>query len=229
MSSPTTENRGDLFPIVLAGPSGGGKTTVRTVLLERMTDLVFSVSATTRKARSGEVDGRDYQFMDRGSFKALIDSRDFLEWTEVHGELYGTPRDNLRGARSRGACLLLDIDVQGARQLRAIEPDAVMIFLLPPDLDSLIQRLGERGSEDHASLRRRMRTALAELQYLDVFDYLVVNEDLDMTLASVEGIIASERSSVKRLSPEARDRVRDLGESLNRMLEASVQEEVNRT
>ncbi|MEK6254613.1 MAG: guanylate kinase, partial [Gemmatimonadales bacterium] len=106
-----------LFPIVLAGPSGGGKTTVRRALLEQRSDVVFSVSATTRRPRPGEVDGKDYQFLARGTFEALIEGGDLLEWAEVHGELYGTPRANLQSAWDDGAHLLLDIDVQGARQL----------------------------------------------------------------------------------------------------------------
>lgn len=209
-----------LFPIVLAGPSGGGKTTVRRALLEQRSDVVFSVSATTRPPRPGEVDGNDYQFLERGTFEALIEGGDLLEWAEVHGELYGTPRANLQKAWDDGAHLLLDIDVQGARQLRAIQPEALTVFLLPPDYERLVERLRGRGSEDAETFRRRMRTALEELSEVERFDYVVVNDDLEETLRTVEAIVSAERHRVKRLSPELRELIRELGESLNGMLDA---------
>jgi len=209
-----------LFPIVLAGPSGGGKTTVRRALLEKRSDVVFSVSATTRRPRPGEVDGQDYQFLGRSTFEALIEGGDLLEWAEVHGELYGTPRANLQRAWEDGAHLLLDIDVQGARQLRAIQPDALTVFLLPPDYDRLVERLRGRGSEDGETFRRRMRTALSELSEVERFDYVVVNDDLEETLRTVEAIVAAESHRVKRLSPEVRELIRELSESLNGMLDA---------
>ena len=214
-----------LFPIVLAGPSGGGKTTVRRALLERRSDVVFSVSATTRPPRPGEVDGRDYQFLGRGPFESMIEAGDLLEWAVVHGELYGTPRSNLQRAWDDGAHLLLDIDVQGARQLRAIQPDALTVFLLPPDYDRLVERLRGRGSEDGETFRRRMRTALSEISEVERFDYVVVNDDLEQTLRTVEAIVSAERHGVKRLSPEVRELIRRLGESLNGMLDASQPQE----
>lgn len=217
-----------LFPIVLAGPSGGGKTTVRQALVERRSDIVFSVSATTRRPRPVETDGVDYQFLERGEFERLIEGGDLLEWAEVHGELYGTPRANLQRAWDGEAHLLLDIDVQGARQLRAIQPDALTVFLLPPNYDRLVDRLRGRGSEDGDTFRRRMRTALAELSEVERFDYAVVNDELDDTLRAVEAIVSAERHRVKRLRPDVRELVGDLGESLNRMLNASQAQEARR-
>lgn len=210
-----------LFPIVLAGPSGGGKTTVRKALLERRTDLVFSVSATTRSPRPGEVEGADYQFLAPEDFESLIRDGDLLEWAEVHGELYGTPRSNLERAWAREAHLLLDIDVQGTRQLRARQPDALTVFLLPPNYERLVDRLRGRGSEDVETFRRRMRSALSELSEVERFDYAVVNDELDDTLQAVEAIVSAERHRVKRLSPDVRESIRELSESLNRMLNAS--------
>jgi len=214
-----------LFPIVLAGPSGGGKTTVRSALLQRRTDLRFSVSATTRPPRAGEVEGTDYQFVDRPAFEALIEGGDFLEWAEVHGQLYGTPRANLHRAWDEGTHLLLDIDVQGARQLRAAQPDALAVFLLPPDYERLADRLRGRGSEDAGAFRRRMQTALSELSEVERFDYAVVNDRLDDTVRAVEAIIEAESHRVKRLSPDLRELVRGLSESLNRMLDESFAQE----
>jgi len=214
-----------LFPIVLAGPSGGGKTTVRQALLQRRTDLLFSVSATTRPPRPEEADGEDYQFVGRRDFEALIQGGDLLEWAEVHGELYGTPRANLSRAWDEAAHLLLDIDVQGARQLRAIQAEAVTVFLLPPDYGRLIERLRGRGSEDAETVRRRMRTALSELSEVQSFDYAVVNDDLEDTVQVVEAIVSAERHRVKRRSPDVGFLVRDLSESLNRMLGASAEQE----
>ncbi len=210
-----------LFPVVLAGPSGGGKTTVRQALLERRSDLRFSVSATTRTPRPGEVDGSDYRFMDRSEFGELIEAGELLEWAEVHGDLYGTPRGNLRAAWDEGVHLLLDVDVQGARQLRAVQPEAVMVFLLPPDYESLVTRLRLRGSEDGPAFRKRMRTALAELSEVERFDYVVVNQELEDTVRAVESVISAERHRVRRLSPDVMETVRDLSDSLNGMLAAS--------
>lgn len=214
-----------LFPIVLAGPSGGGKTTVRSGLVRRRSDILFSVSATTRAPRPGEIDGTDYQFLGRREFESLIEAGDLLEWAEVHGELYGTPRENLRQAWDGAAHLLLDIDVQGAEQVRTVQPDAVTIFLLPPDYESLVERLRGRGSEDMGTFRRRMRTALSEIEEVERFDYVVVNDDLDNALGAVEAIVTAECHKMKRLGPNASDLVRDLSESLNRMLDASEEQE----
>lgn len=214
-----------LFAIVLAGPSGGGKTTVRTELLRRRSDLLFSVSATTRPARPGEVDGRDYQFLARSEFERMVEEGDLLEWAEVHGELYGTPKANLDHAWEAKAHLLLDIDVQGARQLKGVQPDAVTVFLLPPDFERLVKRLRRRGSEDEDTFRTRMRTALSELSEIERFDYVVVNDDLEDTVRAVEAIVAAENHRVKRLSPDVRHRVRALSEAVDRMLDASAMEE----
>ena len=165
--------------------------------------------------------------MDRDTFEGLIRNGDLLEWAEVHGELYGTPRDNLRRAQGEGRHLLLDVDVQGARQLRELEPDAVTVFLLPPDYGRLVSRLRGRGSEDGETFRRRMRTALAELAEGSLFDYVVVNDDLEETVRRVEDIISAERHSVARSGPGVLGLVRDLTDSLNRMLAASEQEEAH--
>ncbi len=155
-------------------------------------DLRFSVSATTRQPRSGEREGTDYRFLSRESFEALIESGGLLEWAEVHGELYGTPRDALLQAEAGGQHLLLDIDVQGARQVRERTPEAVLVFLAPPSAEVLIERLRRRGSETEERFRRRLTTALSELGSVLEFDYAVVNDDLERTVDTVASILDAE-------------------------------------
>lgn len=206
------------MPIVLSGPSGGGKTTVCDALVRRRDDVAFSVSATTRARRSDEVNGRHYRFVDRERFEQMAEAGELLEWAEVHGEMYGTPRDQFEGVRD-GRTLLLDIDVQGARDVRRRVPESVLVFLLPPSADSMLARLRNRGSEDEETLRRRMRTALAELDAVGEFDYAVVNEDLDATVDAVEAILEAERRAVTRLGADIVERADALAEALRGALE----------
>jgi guanylate kinase len=221
---------GRSFPLVLAGPSGGGKTSVRQELLERRDDMLFSVSATTRTPRPGERDGVDYRFLSRERFEELVTAGEFLEWAEVHGELYGTPGENLRQARLADEHLLLDIDVQGVRQLRKVVPEVVTVFMLPPSLERLLERLRGRGSEDAEATRRRMRTAQSELAAVPEFGYVVVNDVLEDTVNSVEAIISAEKSRVGRPDAALEEQARGLSESLNRLLAepASRMEKVKR-
>lgn len=205
-------------PIVLSGPSGGGKTSVCDELVRRRTDVSFSVSATTRAPRPAEVDGRHYRFVDRERFERMADEGELLEWAEVHGELYGTPSDQLESVR-QGRMLLLDIDVQGARDVRRRVPEAVLVFLLPPSAESMLARLRHRGSEDEEAMRRRMRTALAELDAVGEFDYAVVNEDLGATVDAVEAILEAERRAVTRLGAGLVERADALATALRGALE----------
>lgn len=186
------------IPLVLAGPSGGGKTSVCSELVRRRDDVAFSVSATTRAPRPDEENGRHYRFVDRAEFLEMVESGELLEWAEVHGELYGTPARQLETTAELGHSLLLDVDVQGARGIRASVPEAVLVFLLPPDADSMLARLRQRGSEDDEAMRRRMRTAVAELEAVAEFDYAVVNEELSATVNAVEAILEAERRAVRR-------------------------------
>lgn len=200
--------------LVLAGPSGGGKTTVCRGIVAARSDVRFSVSATTRPPRPGERDGIDYRFLSRDSFEALVRADGLLEWAEVHGEMYGTPREGVPGDSAGGDHLLLDIDVQGARQVREREPGAVLVFLLPPSAPVLVDRLRRRGSEDAESVRRRLRTALFELEAVQEFDYVVVNDDLDVTVRAVQSILEAEVHRTGRHEEWLQVHVAELGEAL---------------
>jgi guanylate kinase len=156
--------------VVVAGPSGVGKGTVHAELRRRLPDAVLSVSATTRAPRPGEVDGEHYRFVDRPTFEAMVAAGDLLEWAEYAGNLYGTPRAPVAEAVGRGEVVLLDIEVQGAVQVKAADPDALLVFLLPPSFDVLEQRLRGRGTEDEATIARRLEVALDELAGAGAFD-----------------------------------------------------------
>lgn len=177
--------------LIVSSPSGAGKTTLTNRLLERVPGLRFSVSHTTRKPRPNEQDGREYHFVGQDEFRRLIQVGAFLEWAEVHGNLYGTSRAELD--RSRGARgIIFDIDHQGARQIKSASPDAVAVFILPPSMAILEQRLRGRRSEDDATLDRRFRAALEEIAHYGLFDYVLVNEALEEATAQLVSIFRAE-------------------------------------
>ncbi|MHA6794848.1 guanylate kinase [Pseudonocardia bannensis] len=171
--------------IVLAGPSGVGKSSVVARLREVLPELYFSVSATTRAARTGEVDGRDYHFVTQADFDGLIDRGELLEWAEIHGGLQrsGTPREPVERELSAGRPVLVEVDLQGARAVKAAMPEAVTVFLEPPSFDELARRLTGRGTESAAQLARRLDTARAEMAARDEFDVAVINDDLKAVVA----------------------------------------------
>ena len=179
-------------PIVLSAPSGAGKTTIARALVEGTEDVVFSVSATTRPARDHEMDGVDYHFLSEQDFQAMIEVDEFVEWAEVHGHLYGTSRKAVEEALDDGRFLILDIDVQGALQIRQRVADAVLVFVLPPSADVLVERLRERGTEGEDTVARRIENARGELEQASQFDYVVVNENLDQAIDEVRGIVLAQ-------------------------------------
>lgn len=204
------------FPVVLAGPSGSGKTTIGRKLVDLRPDIRFSISATTRAPRSGEEDGEAYHFMSRDRFEGLRDEGGFLEWAEVHGELYGTPRSNLREAREGGEKLLLDIDVQGARSVRERVTETVSIFVVPPSGEEILRRLRRRGTEDEGRLRRRLSAAESELTAMPEFDYVVVNDRLREAVSRVEAIVDAESSRIDRLGQSVQQTAREFVDEIHR-------------
>jgi guanylate kinase len=182
------------IPFVVAAPSGTGKTTVCRRIVESDEAIVFSISHTTRARREGEVDGIDYHFVTQGEFDRLIDDGAFLEWAEYNHNRYGTSRKSVDVPLAQGRDVLLEIEVQGARQVRWRRDDASFIFLLPPSMKVLEERLKGRGTDSTEEIRRRLETARREIEAIRDFDFAVVNDDLDRCVASVVEIIEAERA-----------------------------------
>lgn len=174
--------------VVISGPSGAGKSTIcKRLLLDPR--IVFSVSATTRKMRDGEVDGRDYHFLSREEFRELVERGEFIEWAEVFGNLYGTLREPMRRALEKGQTYLLEIDVQGALQLKALGEPGVYVFIAPPDFEELRRRLVSRNSETPEALERRLHKAEDEYRERGKYDHVVVNDDLERAVGRVKELI----------------------------------------
>ena len=196
------------FPIILSSPSGGGKTTNAQKHLTARRDVGYSVSCTTRPPREGEVHGRDYHFLSVKDFKRGQKAGDFAESAEVHGHLYGTLRAEVERVLSSGKHVIMDIDPQGSRQFAAAFPDSVLIFILPPSAKALITRLEARGTEEPKSLIRRFRSAIDELKAIDLYEYVVVNDEVDSAVAAISSIIEAEglkRSRDGELDAQVRD------------------------
>ena len=190
----------DFLLLILSSPSGAGKTTLTRMLQERYAELRFSVSHTTRAPRPKETDGRDYHFVTRERFCQLVDEGAFVEWAEVHGNLYGTSLAEIERARATPGCrgMIFDIDFQGARQIRAKVHDAIGVFILPPSMAELERRLRGRASDSEEVILRRFQAAKREIDHYALFDYVIMNDDLKGAFEHLAAIVLAERSKRAR-------------------------------
>lgn len=182
---------GQIF--VFSAPSGTGKSTIAEALMERVEALAYSISHTSRRPRGSEQDGVDYHFATRSTFKEMIEQNAFLEWAEVHGHLYGTSLAVINAQISAGFDILMDVDVQGGRNIKKQFPESVLIFLLPPSLETLEDRLTTRGTDDPPVVKKRMAQAAKEIKSCSWYDYIVINDDLEKAISEAQSIIVSER------------------------------------
>lgn len=192
---------------MLAAPSGAGKTSLVHALLRRLPDLKFSISYTTRPKRSLEREGRDYFFVDLPQFQEMIAAGAFLEYARVFDNWYGTGRQQVNDLLERGHSVLLEIDWQGARQVRKAAPEAITVFVLPPSLPELERRLRGRGTDEEATIRRRLDDALSDMAHWDEFDRVLINDDLDQAAAALAAIVAGQDSLRAPLPAALRERI----------------------
>ncbi len=204
----TAVDRGTLY--VISAPSGAGKTSLVKALLESLDGIEVSVSHTTRAMRPGEVDGEDYHFVDAERFLAMVVEGDFLEHAQVFDNYYGTSRQAVQERLQRGHDVILEIDWQGARQVRKLFPDCRSIFILPPSKAALRERLTGRGQDSEAIIERRLRDAEADMSHYDEFDFVVVNDDFEQALAELRAIVVAQRLSLERQALRLRRLIREL-------------------
>ncbi len=189
------------FPLIISAPSGAGKTSICYEVLRRVDEAEYSVSVTTRERRRNERDGVDYHFVEESEFKDMIERGEFAEWAEVHGALYGTLKAKLSTAVERGRVVILDIDGQGARNLKQAYPDSVLIFIFPPSPAVLYQRLAGRGTDEEGTIRERLKAAPQEVEGAELYDYVVVNEDFEVSVGRIVHIIEAEKCALTRMRP----------------------------
>ncbi len=199
---------------IISAPSGSGKSTLVSRLLNEVEALAFSVSYTTRKPRGSEVDGQAYHFIERAEFERRLTADEFLESADVFGNYYGTHANALAAARGEGKDLVLDIDVQGAAQLKKRIPDAVSIFILPPSRDILEQRLRARSQDNEETIRRRLADAALEIRNYSLYDYVLVNNDLNLAAETLKAIVRAERVRRVRVEEKIRPILATFGQAL---------------
>jgi guanylate kinase len=191
--------------IIISGPSGAGKGTICKSFMERNKNVALSVSATTRAPRAGEVEGVNYYFMSKDKFKEKIAHNDFLEYAEVYDNFYGTPKSNVEEILESGKDVILEIDIQGALKVKENTEEGVFIFILPPSMEELKQRIIKRGSETPESLMKRFKSAYKEINYISKYNYAVVNDTVDVAVQKLEAIIAAEKCRVDRIKESILD------------------------
>ena len=185
--------------IVISGPSGAGKGTICKALLEKRQDIEVSVSATTRNPRDGEIDGVNYHFLKKEDFLKKLEQGDFLEYAQVYGNFYGTPKSNVEEVLESGKNVILEIDIQGALKVKEKATEGVFIFILPPSMEELKQRIIKRGSETPESLMTRFKSAYQEINYVSKYNYAVVNDNVEDAVHKIECILTAEMCRVDRL------------------------------
>jgi guanylate kinase len=195
--------------VVLSSPSGGGKTTICRKILNKHKDYLYSVSATTRKKRKNEKEGRDYFFLSENQFNQIRKKHGFVEWAKVHGEYYGTLKEPVEQAEKEGKTALFVLDVQGGMAIKKKYPESVLIFLLPPSLEELKKRLIRRGTDRAYQIEKRLKIALKEIKFWSKYDYVVINKNLEKTVKLVEKVIEAERHKSFRFDFESWDKDSD--------------------
>lgn len=190
------KKRGNLF--IVSGPSGAGKGTITRKVLAKREDVKLSVSVTTREPRNGELEGINYYFKEKETFKKMIENNAFLEYASVYNNFYGTPRDKVLESIENGESVILEIDIQGALQVKQKYDDAIFVFILPPSMAELKKRIIGRGSETDESLKTRMLSAFEEISYMEKYDYFIINDNLERAVDEMDSIITAESCRVQQ-------------------------------
>lgn len=195
--------------LVVSGPSGAGKGTICKSILEQNDHIKLSVSATTRKPRTGEVHGVNYFFIDKEEFKKMIEQGEFLEYAQIYDNFYGTPKSAIMETLEKGQDVILEIEMQGARQVKEVYPEGIFVFVLPPSLKELKNRIVGRGTETAEEIEKRFSCAFEEIKQIDDYDYFIVNQDVEKSVKELESIISSEKNKVTRYKNNIIDKFKE--------------------
>lgn len=195
--------------LVVSGPSGAGKGTICKALLEKNNEIKLSVSATTRKPRTGEVHGVNYFFIEKEEFTTMIENGEFLEYAKIYDNFYGTPKASVIECLEKGQDVILEIEMQGAKQIKEVYPEGVFIFVLPPSLEELKSRIVGRGTETQEEIEKRFSCAFEEINQIENYDYFIVNEDVDKSVNDIEAIICAEKNKVTRYKNNIIDKFKE--------------------
>ena len=195
--------------LVVSGPSGAGKGTICKSILEKNDHIKLSISATTRKPRTGEVHGVNYFFIEKEEFKIMIEQGEFLEYAQIYDNFYGTPKAAIMETLEKGQDVILEIEMQGARQVKEVYPEGIFVFVLPPSLKELKNRIVGRGTETAEEIEKRFSCAFEEIKQIDDYDYFIVNQDVEKSVKELESIISSEKNKVTRYKNNIIDKFKE--------------------